>query len=232
MLAPCVFLPFPTRMVWPFVTAWLKGILFLLKWLAGLDYVIRRSDRLPEGPVLFAASHQSTWENLFFHVLLGNPAMIAKEELLGYPLVGNIVRRNRHIPAYRSGEPDLVRRSLEEARRQADEGRSVLIFPSGTRTGTTPNPQLRRGVAALYGILERPCVPVAHNSGLYWPRGSWLRRPGTIIVEFGEPIPPGLSKKEFLETLSTRLGGSTARLLFTGKEEDGRSAGERNAVAG
>lgn len=219
MLAPLVYLPFPTWMVWPVVTAWLKGILFLLRWLIGLDYVIVGGELLPPGPVMFAAAHQSTWENLFFQVLLGNPAMIAKQEILDYPLVGNISRRNRHIPAYRGGEPELVRQSLLEARRQVDEGRNILIYPTGTRTGTRGSPPIRRGVAALYAMLDRPCVPVAHNSGAYWEHGSWLRRPGTIVVEFTEQIEPGLPKKEFLETLAARLGSATDRLLSQASAE-------------
>lgn len=232
VLAPLVYLPLPTRIVWPFVTAWLKGILFLLKWLAGVDYVMRGADRIQETPVLFAASHQSTWENLFFQVLLGNPVMIAKEEIFNYPLVGNIVRRNRHIRAYRGGDLDMVRQSLEEARAQADQGRSVLIYPSGTRTGTRQPAPIRRGVAALYGILGRPCVPVAHNSGAYWLHGSWLRRPGTIIVEFGEPIPPGLPKRVFLDTLSERLRSATTRLLSAARDRKGTSEKSEATMAG
>ena len=144
LLSPLAYLPLPTRIVLPFVSAYLKGILFLLKWLVGLDYEVRHRERLPEGPVLFASAHQSTWENLFFQVLLGNPAILVKEEILSYPIVGNIALRNRHIPAYRGGRPDLVRQSLEDASRQAASGRSILIFPSGTRTGTRLHPPLRR----------------------------------------------------------------------------------------
>ena len=216
--------------MWFVVTFWLRGTLFLLKWVAGLDYEIRGRERLPAGPVLFASAHQSTWENLFFQLLLGNPAMIAKQEILGYPLVGNVARRNGHIAAYRGGEPALVRQSLEEARRQVEAGRSILIYPSGTRTGTRLNPPLRHGVAALYAMLDRPCVPVAHNSGAHWINGSWLRRPGTIIVEFGEPIAPGLPKKAFLDTLGERLGSATTRLLSVARQDE-RAKGEPGTEA-
>lgn len=230
LLSPLAYLPIPTRIVWPFVITYLRGILFLLKWLAGLRYEIHNAERLGTGAVLFAPAHQSTWENLFFHVLLGNPAMIAKEEILGYPLAGNIARRNRHIPAYRDGEPEKVRESFAEVRRQAKEGRSILIYPSGTRTGTRLSPAIRRGVAALYGMLDRPCVPVAHNSGLFWPNDSWLRKPGTIIVEIGEPIQPGLEKEEFLKVLKMRLYGATDRLLQAGAREYPNLAGKPGAT--
>lgn len=211
LLLPLGFMPF--GFVWGCTVVYLKGILFLLKWLCGLDYEVRNAGRLPEGPVLFASAHQSTWENLFFQLILGNPAMIAKGELFRYPLVGMIVRGNRHIPAYREGDPTRVKASMLEARRQAEEGRSILIYPSGTRTGRRLDPPARRGVAALYEVLGKPCVPIAHNSGLFWPNHSWLRYPGTIVIEFGEPIPPGLDKKAFLDRLSDELAVPTARLL-------------------
>lgn len=211
VLMPLLWLPFAA--VWRAVALYLRGILFLLKWLCGLGYEVRGRERLPRGPVLYASAHQSTWENLFFHLILGNPAMIAKGELFGYPLVGNIVRRNRHIRAHRDGEPGKVRASILEARRQLGEGRSILIYPSGTRTARRLETPARRGVAALYEMLGVPCVPVAHNSGLFWPNDSWLRYPGTVVVELGEPIGPGLGKKAFLDQLADRLQRDTRRLL-------------------
>jgi 1-acyl-sn-glycerol-3-phosphate acyltransferase len=232
ILAPLAYLPLPTRIVWPFVVAWLRGVMWLLKWVIGQGFEIRNASRRPPGAVLLASAHQSTWENMFFQVLIGNPAMIAKEELFRYPLVGEITRRNRHIRAFRGGHPEMVRRSLAEARQQADAGRSILIYPSGTRTGVQRNPPMRRGVAALYAVLERPCVPIAHNSGLYWMHPSFLRRRGTIIVEFGEPIPAGLPKREFMELLEARLNGATERLLSV--ETAGADEGEptrRSAAA-
>lgn len=233
VLMPLLWLPFPV--VWSLVRLYLRGILFLLKWLCGLDYMVRGREHLPSGPVLYASAHQSTWENLFFHLILGNPAMIAKGELFGYLLVGNIVRRNRHIRAHRDGEPDKVRASMEEARRQLGGGRSILIYPSGTRTARRLGMPARRGVAALYEMLGVPCVPVAHNSGLFWPNDSWLRYPGTVVVELGEPIAPGLGKKVFLDLLADRLQRETRRLLSIPAGMalyDEAAAGETGAASG
>jgi 1-acyl-sn-glycerol-3-phosphate acyltransferase len=203
----------PIRIGWPFIDAYLRGILFLLKWTCGMRYEVIGAERLQPGPVLIASAHQTTWENLFLPILLGNPAMIIKEEIFRYPLVGTISRKNGHIPAHRSGDLDKVRESMATAQQSVAAGRSVLIYPAGTRTGTDPDPPVRRGVAALYGTLGIRCVPVALNSGLYWQKNSWLRHPGTITVEILEPIPAGLDKKEFLETLTTRMHGATERLM-------------------
>lgn len=204
---------FPIRIGWPFITAYLRGILFLLKWICGMTYEVRGAERLHPGPVLIASAHQTTWENLFLPIILDNPAMFIKEEILHYPLVGTISRKNGHIPAHRSGDIEKIRESIAMARQRVEAGRSVLIYPAGTRTGTDTDPPIRRGVAALYETLGIRCVPVALNSGLYWQNRSWLRHPGTITVDILEPIPAGLEKKEFLDTLTARLTGATARLM-------------------
>ena len=203
----------PLRVGWPVVRAYLYSILFLLKHICGLTFEIRGTQNMPCGPVLIAAAHQSTWENLFFHVIFDNPAMLMKEEILRYPLVGTIVKKNGHIPAHRSGDIQAIKLSFEEAKRQAKIGRSVLVFPTGTRTGTAQMPPIRRGVAALYDQLGLPCVAIVHNSGRFWQNKSWLRHAGTIIVEILEPIPTGLDKKAFLRKLTDQLADGTERLL-------------------
>lgn len=215
---------FPMKVGWPIVVAYLRSLLFLLKWICGLTFEVRGIEKLPPGPVLIASAHQTTWENLFFPLIFNNPAIMVKEELLGYLLVGAIARKNGHIPAHRSGDLEAIRQSFELARATAVNGRSILIFPTGTRTGTNKMPPLRRGVAALYHQLELPCVPVAHNSGLYWQNGSWLRRPGTIVVEILDPIPAGLDKKSFMQNLSDQLTATNHRLLSMADMPSSRSS--------
>lgn len=196
----------------PVITAYLKAILFLLKSICGLDHAVSGRERMPDGPALIASAHQSTWENLFFIVIFGNPAFVVKEELLNYPLVGSIVRANGYLPAYRTGDLEKIKQTFEAARGQAAAGRSILIYPTGTRTGTNATPELKRGVAALYQTLGLPCVPVAHNSGRYWQHKSWLRHKGTIRVEILSALPPALEKRAFLDTLTQRLATATDTL--------------------
>jgi 1-acyl-sn-glycerol-3-phosphate acyltransferase len=211
VLTPFLWLPFP--LVWRAAALYLRGILFLLGWLCGLGYEVRGRERVPPGPVLYASAHQSSWESLFFHLVLDNPAIVAKGESFGYPVVGNIVRRNRHIRTNRDGDPEELRAAMLDARRQVANGRSILIYPSGTRTGRATDVPMRRGVVALYETLGVPCVPIAHNSGLFWPNDSWLRYPGTVVVELGEPIAPGRGKEAFLALLGDRVHDAACRLL-------------------
>lgn len=197
------------RLGMPIIRAYLRAILFLLKWMCGLDYRVAGRENLPAGPALLAAVHQSTWENLFFIVIFDNPAFVVKEELLGYPLIGSIVRSNGYLPAYRTGDLDKIKQTFEAARRQAATGRIILIYPTGTRTGTDEMPELKRGVAALYQTLALPCVPVVHDSGRYWQHRSWMRHKGTIRVNIRPALAPDLPKREFLTTLDERLRAAT-----------------------
>lgn len=107
---------------------------------------------------------------------------------------------------------------IADAEQRAGQGREIVIFPEGTRQAPGAPPDYKPGYVALYEALKLPCVPLALNSGLYWPRRSLLRHPGTIVVEFLEPIPPGLPRKEFRELLEARLEAAAARLVAEGRQ--------------
>ena len=102
---------------------------------------------------------------------------------------------------------------LREAKKRAADGREIIIFPEGTRRAPGDPPDYKTGVVLLYEALCIPCVPVALNSGVFWPRRSLTRRPGTIVVEFLDPIPPGLPKAEFMSRLTEAIETASARLL-------------------
>ena len=102
---------------------------------------------------------------------------------------------------------------VAEIRAAIAEGRPIVIFPEGTRSAPGTKLDYKPGIAALYRQLGVACVPAAVNSGLFWARRGFTRKPGTIILEFLEPIPPGLDRKTFMETLETRVEAATARLV-------------------
>jgi 1-acyl-sn-glycerol-3-phosphate acyltransferase len=106
-----------------------------------------------------------------------------------------------------------LRRMAADARGRAAQGRDIVIFPEGTRRAPGAPPAYKPGIALLYEALALPCVPVALNSGAFWPRRSLLRRPGTIIVEFLPAIEPGLPRKQFLAVLQERIETASARLI-------------------
>jgi 1-acyl-sn-glycerol-3-phosphate acyltransferase len=150
---------------------------------------------IPEGPVLFAAKHESAYETLLLLALIDDPVIVLKREIADVPLFGNLTRRHGVIPVDRTASASALRAMLQAADVAKAQQRPVLIFPEGTRVPHGDAPKLQAGFAGLYARLGLPVVPVATDSGLAWPRGL-LKRPGVVHVRFGEVIPAGLPRKE------------------------------------
>ena len=151
---------------------------------------------IPAGAVLVAAKHQSMYETLELIVMLDEPAVVVKRELADIPLWGRAARGYGVIPVERKGSAAALRAMLAAARQPMEEGRAILIFPEGTRVTTGDRPPLRAGFAGLYATLGLPVVPVALDSGRLSPRGSFVKHAGIVTFRFGDPIPPGLPRRE------------------------------------
>jgi 1-acyl-sn-glycerol-3-phosphate acyltransferase len=190
-----------------------KTELWLLKVIVGLRLEVRGQEKLPGGACLVASKHQSAWETFALIPLFRDPALLMKRELFLIPFHGWFSTKFEMIPVDRDKGPSALRRMLVEARKRAAMGREIIIFPEGTRRAPGAPPDYKTGVYLLYEALGIPCVPVALNSGLFWPRRSFRRYPGTIVVEFQDPIPPGLPKREFLPRLQETIETASNRLL-------------------
>ncbi|MDQ0520968.1 lysophospholipid acyltransferase family protein [Methylobacterium gregans] len=188
----------PARPIRAATRLWARGILFGLRGIVGLRYVEEGRERIPAEPCLIVANHQSAWETLAFLVLVPDVAIIAKRELVAIPVVGWFLRRSPMIIIDRANGTQALRTMIEESRAAVAAGRSVLIFPEGTRSAFGAPVQFKRGAELLYGKLGLPVLPVAVNSGLYWPSGS-LSRPGTVVVSYLAPLAAGLSAAAFME---------------------------------
>lgn len=201
--------------------AWSKACLRLyldlvfggLRLLCGIRYEVRGEQHRPTGGALVASKHQSMFETLAFWKILDDPAIILKQELAYLPFFGWYAMKVKNISVDRSGGAKALRGMLRQARACAENGRQVVIFPQGTRLEPGEAGSYKPGVAGLYAAMKAPCVPVALNSGLYWPPHGVLRRPGIITIEFLEPIAPGLSKDDFMETLELRIETASHALL-------------------
>ncbi len=187
--------------------------LWLLKTIVGTKLEVRGREKLPKGACLVASKHQSAWETFALIPLFRDPAYLMKRELFYIPFHGWFSYKFEMIPVDRDKGPTALRRMLAEAKTRAAAGREIIIFPEGTRRAPGALPDYKTGVFLLYEALGIPCVPVALNSGLFWPRRSLKRYPGTIIVEFLDPIPPGLSKREFLPRLQETIETASNRLI-------------------
>ena len=151
--------------------------------------------------------------------LFADPAFILKRELQWLPLFGWYARKGRMIPVDRGARAQALAAIARDSRIQLARGRQIIIFPEGTRRPAGAEPSYKYGIVHLYAETNVPCVPIALNSGLFWPRRSILRYPGTIRVEILDPIPPGLDKETFATRLRDEIEEATARLIAQGEQE-------------
>ena len=200
---------------------WMGGLQFLLRHLVGLSFEVRGREHAPQTPAIYAFKHQSAWETVVTHLLLPDAAIALKRELTLIPLFGWCLRHAGMVEIDRAGGTKALRSLVAGARDALARGVPVIIFPEGHRIAPGQHAPYQAGVAALYARLDRPVVPVAHNSGLFWGRRSFVKRPGRIVVQFLEPIQPGLERKAFMAELRARL--ETAADLLIAEAGDSRA---------
>ena len=217
---PTFFLPY--RAIIAVARAWGRTNLVLLRVVAGITCEVRGADKIPRGPVIVAAKHQSAWETFALLPLFDNPVFIVKRELQWIPIFGWLMIKGRMVPVDRSAGSQAIPAMTERARAELAQGRQLIIFPEGTRRPAGAEPRYKFGVAHLYAAEGVPCVPVALNSGLFWPRRSIRRLPGTVVVEILDPIAPGLDKDAFFKRLQDDIETATARLIAQAKAKGGR----------
>ena len=174
-------------------TAWTRFHRWAAATLLGIR--VRVEGERPAGPALYAAKHQAMFETLELQALLDGPAMALKEELANIPMWGWAARRYGALVVDREGSAAALRKMLREANAAKADGRSILIFPEGTRVAPGEQPPLKPGFAGLYRMLALPTVPVALDTGLLLPKRG-ATHPGVVTIRFGETIPPGLSRGE------------------------------------
>jgi len=188
---------------------------------------VRYEGERPAGPVLYAAKHQAMLETLELQRVLDGPAMVLKEELARIPVWGWAARRYGAIVVDREASGSAMRGMLREAEAAKRAGRSILIFPEGTRVRPGEAPPLKPGFAGLYRMLGLPTVPVACDSGLVAPRDGRLR-PGLVTFRYGEAIPPGLPRREAEARVHAAINALERAAAVTGAE--GMEAGVRRST--
>lgn len=208
----------PRAMMRPAVRFWLGGTLGGLRVLAGLSFELRGRENLPAGPFLVASKHQSAFETFAFHLLLNDPAYILKRELLWIPFFGWYLGKSGVIAIDRSAGTKALKAMVKGAEEAVALGRPVIIFPEGTRAAPGAKLPYHSGVAMLYGALKLPTVPIALNSGLFWRRRGFLKKPGIITIEALPPIAPGMDRKAFMAELETRVETATDQLIAEARE--------------
>jgi 1-acyl-sn-glycerol-3-phosphate acyltransferase len=192
---------------------WAKISIWLLEVICGTKMEVRGREHIPHGGTLVAGKHQSFWETFAILPLLNDPCMVLKRELTFIPFFGWFCLKFKMIAVQRSAGSQALRQLVARGKEEIARGRDIVIMPEGTRRDPNSLPDYKPGAAALYVGLGVACVPFGLNSGVFWPRRKFLRYPGTIILEFGAPIPAGLTRKEFQLALQGEIEKISHRLL-------------------
>lgn len=192
---------------------WSHGIHFLLRVICGIKVEIRGKQYIPAGPALVAPKHQCMLDVFTEFQVLPHSIFVMKKELAWIPFLAWYGLKLGCIVVDRSAHSTALRKMVADAKVRFQKSRQLVIFPEGTRGEPGVPGAYKPGIAALYRDLEVPVHPVATNSGVHWPRHGFMRKPGVIVFEYLEPIPPGLKRGEFMRILQERIETASEKLL-------------------
>ncbi len=208
-----ITIPMPMRYSLGVGWLWNKGTTFLLRWICSVRIEIRHRERIPDGGYVVACKHQSAWETGVFLELLPWAVYTPKIELLSIPLFGHSLKKLAHIGIDRKAGTKALRDLINGAQDAIDNGRQLVIFPEGRRVGVDESAKYHPGVAAIYSKTNTRVLPAALNSGLCWGRNSFMKHPGTIVLEFLPVIEPGMKRNEFLPMLEEQIETRSRELV-------------------
>lgn len=206
-----VFMPVTPPKFRSIISVWPKGCFALLR-ILGITFEMRGLENIPRKAVVFSIKHQSVWETIFFLWHHKDNAYVMKSELSRLPFWGWYMKKSSHILVDRKGGARSIRNMLTKAKIILKTGRSIAIFPEGTRMPPGVIGKFHPGIAAIYTQLNVTVVPVAVNSGIFWPRRQFLKKSGKIVIEFLPPIKPGIDRKKFMQDLHERISVATKKL--------------------
>ena len=181
------------------------------RWMIGLRCEVR--GEVPEGEVVVAAKHQSFLDIMMIFHALPRAKFIMKREILWTPVIGQYTKRMQMIAVNRGKRGKAIQQMMEDVNSGRIEPGQIVIYSQGTRVAPGAKVPYKVGTAVLYDQLKQPCVPAATNAGYFWPRRGLYRRSGLAVVEFLEPIPPGMPKEAFMSHLEETVEGASNALL-------------------
>ncbi|MFN7662469.1 MAG: lysophospholipid acyltransferase family protein [Alphaproteobacteria bacterium] len=190
---------------------WSLWVSWLLKMVSRTHYKVQGT--IPSSTVIYAIKHQSAWETIALNHILERPVFVLKKELLWIPFFGLYLQKAGMIALDRGGGLNTLKNLIKQTKDRVARHRSVIIFPEGTRSAPGTHNPYKKGIYVLYKNLNVPVVPVALNSGVYWPRRTFMKYPGTIHVKFLPSIPPGLAEDVFMGQLEHTIETESLKLF-------------------
>lgn len=207
-----LLLPFPPKVMRFGSQIWGKMLMWGVRVICGIRYEIRGLENLPESGAIIACKHQSAWDTAIFVVLRLSTCYVLKKELLKIPFYGWFVNRGGHVAVDRAAGASALKGLVADVKAALKEDRNIVIFPEGTRSEPGKTGTYHPGIAAIYTQTNLPVIPVALNSGVFWGRKSFLKKPGTMVLDIMEPIEAGLKRREFMSRLETTIEERTSKL--------------------
>lgn len=198
----------PRKMAVFFYNFWNRYVVFLAKWIIGIKLEVKGLENLPQdgSPYIIASAHQSMYETFAYVLVFKGACFILKQELIRIPFFGWYLHKAGNIQIDRKGGAKILKKMQAKALAVLKEGRSIIIYPHGTRLGINDTAPLLPGVAAIYGLGEAKLYPVRVNSGICWPKKWNEFQAGTVLVEILPPLPQNLHRKEMMKLLAEKIG--------------------------
>ncbi|MDR2645730.1 MAG: 1-acyl-sn-glycerol-3-phosphate acyltransferase [Holosporaceae bacterium] len=185
--------------------------------IGGINYIVENEENILREPAIYAIRHESVWETLVLIYKFKEPIFVLKEELLNIPLFGALSRKAGTISIDRNKGAESLKNAISQVTEAVVRGHPVIIFPEGTRMAYGEYAPLKRGIALFYKKTNCRVVPVIHNAGNFWPRRKFVKKQGTIVVKFLNPIIPGLTDNEFMNRLNNVFSSEIKKLEISQK---------------
>lgn len=221
VLTPAMLLPRPIFIIG--LNSYFKSVHLIEKYVLGLDFEVRGKENIPaSGSFIVAAKHYSAYETMKLHLLFFDPAIIMKKELSRIPLWGWLAMKAKMIFIDRGSREIALNSIVAGAKRVEAEGRPLVIFPQGTRVAIDDTPErkpYKGGIIRMYEATNQPILPLAMNSGLFWKKNAFFKKPGKVIFEILPPIPAGLSGADALAQLQNVLETKSNELVAIGLKD-------------
>ncbi len=211
-LLPLLFIK-ETRCLYKSAKLWAKGVCFLLAKICNIRIKVLGMENIPLSSCIVASKHQSALDIIILSLSIQNPVFIMKSSLLYLPIIGNFSKKTGMIAINRSGGASSLKKMIKDVLSALSRGKSVIIFPEGTRTAPGAKTKYHNGILAIYQAAKCPVLPVALNTGTCWKRNSFIKTPGVVTVKF-LPVLSNIEKELFMPKLQEQIEHESNLLLL------------------
>jgi 1-acyl-sn-glycerol-3-phosphate acyltransferase len=195
------------------INLWILGIFKLLETTCNITHEVKGMENIPEYSILVASKHQSAFETFALFFYINKSIFIHKKQLFFIPIFGQYLKKTNMISINRSEGIASMRKMIKKAKSKMSAGYSIIIFPEGTRKIPGDKPDYKTGFIGIYNETESEILPVAVNSGCCWPKHTFVKTPGKIIIKILNPIPANLKKDEILKKVESVIEEETNKII-------------------